>query len=73
MLVPKPHWSYKAYSLFHTETGTTITMFDLSDTLLNTFSLKQFFKVNSSIDLFENIKIAEVLSFLQETGLYQKI
>ena len=27
------HWSYKAYSLFHTETGTTTTVFDLADNL----------------------------------------
>ena len=26
-------WPYKAYSLFHTETGTTTTVFDLSDNL----------------------------------------
>ena len=34
---------------------------------------KRFFKVNSLTDLFENIKIDDVLSFLRETGLYQKI
>ena len=34
---------------------------------------KRFFKVNSLIDLFENVKIDYVLSFLRETGLYQKI
>ena len=33
---------------------------------------KQFFKVNSLTDLFENIKINDVLSFLRETGLYKK-
>ena len=33
---------------------------------------KQFFKVNSLTDLFENVKIDDVLSFLQETGLYEK-
>ena len=33
---------------------------------------KWFFKVNNSIDLFENVKIDDVLSFLRETGLYQK-
>ena len=27
------HWSYKAYSLFHTEKGTTTTVLDLSDDL----------------------------------------
>ena len=27
------HWSYKAYSLFHFETGTTTTVFNLSDNL----------------------------------------
>ena len=34
---------------------------------------KRFFKVNSLIDLFENVKIDDVLSFLRKTGLYQKI
>ena len=34
---------------------------------------KWLFKVNSLIDLFENVKMDEVLSFLLETGLYQKI
>ena len=33
---------------------------------------KQFFKVNSLIDLFEYVKIDDVLSFLRETGLYEK-
>ena len=33
---------------------------------------KQFFKVNSLIDLFENVKIDDILSFLRETGLYKK-
>ena len=31
---------------------------------------KYFFKVNSLIDLFENVKIDYVLSFLREIGLY---
>ena len=34
---------------------------------------KRFFKVTSLTELFENIKIDDVLSFLQETGLYEKI
>ena len=34
---------------------------------------KWFFKVNSLTDLFENVKIDDVLSFLRETELYQKI
>ena len=34
---------------------------------------KRFFKVTSLIELFENIKIDDVLSFLRETGLYEKI
>ena len=34
---------------------------------------KQFFKVNSLTDLFENVKIDDVLSFLRETGLYKKL
>ena len=33
---------------------------------------KRFFKVNSLTDLFENVKIDDVLSFLRETELYQK-
>ena len=33
----------------------------------------RFFKVNSLTDLFENVKIDDVLSFLRETGLYEKI
>ena len=28
--------------------------------------------MNSLIDIFENVKIDDVLSFLRETGLYQK-
>ena len=31
---------------------------------------KRFFKVNSLTDLFENVKIDDVQSFLRETGLY---
>ena len=34
---------------------------------------KRFFKVNNLTDLFENVKIDDFLSFLRETGLYQKI
>ena len=34
---------------------------------------KRFFKVNNSTDLFENVKIDDILSFLRETELYQKI
>ena len=34
---------------------------------------KLFFKVNNSTDLFENVKIDDILSFLWETELYQKI
>ena len=34
---------------------------------------KRFFKVNNLTDLFENVKIDDVLSFLRETELYQKI
>ena len=34
---------------------------------------KRFFKVNSLTDLFENVKIDNILSFLRETELYQKI
>ena len=34
---------------------------------------KRFFKVTSLTKLFENIKIDDVLSFLRETGLYEKI
>ena len=36
--IPIAHWSYKASSLFHTETGTT-EIFELSNAFpLNTFS-----------------------------------
>ena len=34
---------------------------------------KRFFKVNSLSDVFENVKINDVLSFLREIGLYEKI
>ena len=34
---------------------------------------KRFFKVTSLTELFENIKIDDILSFLRETGLYEKI
>ena len=34
---------------------------------------KRFFKVNNLTDLFENIKIDDILSFLRDTELYQKI
>ena len=33
---------------------------------------KRFFKVNNLTNLFENVKIDEILSFLRETELYQK-
>ena len=34
---------------------------------------KRFFKVNNLTDLFENVKIYDILSFLRETELYEKI
>ena len=34
---------------------------------------KHLFKVNNLTDLFENVKIDDILSFLRETELYQKI
>ena len=34
---------------------------------------KWFFKLTSLTELFENIKIDDVLSFLRKTGLYEKI
>ena len=34
---------------------------------------KATFKVKSLTDLFENVKIDDILSFLRETELYQKI
>ena len=34
---------------------------------------KRLFKVNNLTDLFENVKIDDILSFLRETELYQKI
>ena len=34
---------------------------------------KRFFKVTSLTELFESVKIDDVLSFLWETGLYEKI
>ena len=34
---------------------------------------KRFFKVTSLTELIENVKIDDVLSFLRETGLYEKI
>ena len=76
------HWSYKAYLLFHTETEkqpqclTCQTPCTVKHVLIEyrAFALvrKRFFKVNSLIGLFKNIKIDDVLS-LRETGLYQKI
>ena len=33
---------------------------------------KRYFKVTSLTELFENVKIDDVLSFLRETGLYEK-
>ena len=43
--------------------------------LARTFAVirKRFFKVTRLTELFENIKIDDVLSILQETGLYEKI
>ena len=40
---------------------------------LQTVIRKWFFKVNNLTDLFENVKIDDILSFLRETELYQKI
>ena len=34
---------------------------------------KRCFKVNNLTDLFENVKIDDILSFMRETELYQKI
>ena len=34
---------------------------------------KLFFKVKSSSDYFENVNMDDVVSFLRETGLYQRI
>ena len=34
---------------------------------------KAIFQINNLTDLFENVKIDDILSFLRETELYQKI
>ena len=34
---------------------------------------KLFFKVNSLTELFENVKIDDVLSFLRETELFENV
>ena len=41
-------------------------------TELNDETVLWFFKVNNLTDLFENVKIDDILSFLRETELYQK-
>ena len=37
------------------------------------YNYGMIFKVNNLTDLFENVKIDDILSFLRETELYQKI
>ena len=37
-----------------------------------TLTRKWFFKVNSLTNLFENVQIDDILSFLRETELYKK-
>ena len=82
--IPIAHWSYKAYSRLHTETGTRTTVCLTCQTTCTVKHIliecrafvvirKRFFKVTSLTELFENIKIDDVLSFLRETGLYEKI
>ena len=75
--IPIANWSYKAYLLFHTETKNKHRVWQIKHLALiecRDFALisKRFFKVNSLTDLFENVKMEDVLSFLRKTGLYQK-
>ena len=82
--IPIAHWSYKAYSVFYTETGTRTTVFDMSNTLHRVpiecsnrmlrirFHQTAIFYGEYLSDLFENVKMDDTLSLLRETELFQK-
>ena len=79
--IPIANWSYKAYSLIlkqepQSQCLTSQTTCTVKHILIEckTFAVirKRVFKVNNLTDLFENVKIDNILSFLRGTELYQK-
>ena len=77
------YWSQQTYALFYTQARTATTVLDMPNALHSQTRLieckvfndtrKRYFHANSMKDLFENVHMDNVLSFLKETGLYQKI
>ena len=76
------NWSYKAYPLILKQEPqlhclTCQTTCTVKHILIEcrTFAVirRRLFKVNYLTDLFENVKIDDILSFLRGTELYQKI
>ena len=57
---------------FHIKKCCTIKHFLLECKVFNN-TRKHYFHANTIKDLFENVLMDDVLSFLKETGLYQKI
>ena len=70
------HWSYKAYSFILKQEQPQCLTCQMPCTIKHilkecrAFAVirKRFFKVNSLIDLFENVKMYEVLSFCERQG-----
>ena len=76
------YWSQQTYALFYTQARTATTVLDMPNALhkhvlieckLFNDTRKRYFHANTMKDLFENVHMDNVLSFLKETGLYQKI
>ena len=78
---PIAHWSYKAHSFRLKQEQQQCLTYKSPCTVKHILREcralaligKRFLKVNSLMDLFKNVKIEDVLSFLRETGIYLKI
>ena len=80
--IPIANWSYKVYSLFHLKEEsqpqcltcqTTCTVKHiLMECRAFGFIRKRFFKVNNLTDLFENVKIDDILSSLERDRVVPK-
>ena len=60
------------HSVWHAKHPAQSNRFSLSVKFFNN-TRKHYFHANTMKDLFENVHMYDVLLFLKETGLYQKI
>ena len=77
------YWSQQTYTLFSTQARAATTVLNMPNARHNQThspwvkvfndTRKYYFHANTMKDFFENIHMDNVLSFLKETGLYQKI